>query len=233
MRAILVFVILLLMTSLGASDLMDNIYFDLGVGFGFTSGHEVKVMRSHHRRHRHHHHHKFEDNAFNGGTAMEFGVRVGHAYDELPMFIVVEFIHSTGNVATAESDIPLKMLNQRITEFSYSQSFIGPGVVAYMAPNFQLSAAAGFTFGSIEYNYLYQGVETTISDRINPSFAISLSMAFDFELFGQKLQAGVGTFSTDFDQQGNIKHNASFTGRLFVRYAFYNNARIRAYYNRP
>ena len=227
MRVVLVIILLLFLTSLSATDLLNNIYFDIGVGFGFTSGHEVKIMRRHRR------HHKFEDNTFNGGTAMEFGVRVGRAYDDLPMFIVVEFIHSMGNVATAESDIPINLWNQRISDFSYTQSFVGPGVVAYMAPNFQLSAAAGFTFGSIEYNYLYRGEETTITDRINPSFALSLSMAFDFELFGQKLQAGVGTFSTDFNQQGNIKHNASFTGRLFVRYALYNNDRIRRYYNRP
>ena len=226
MKKLLVCVLILSLSLLVASDFRENVYFDIGFGLGFTAGHEVKIMRRHRRFH------KFEENYFNGGTATEIGLRIGRAYDDIPIFYVIEFSHSMGNVATADTDIPFHYFKQRITEFTYTQSFVGPGIVCYMSPNFQLGASAGFTFGSIEYTYFHNGEETIISDRINPSFAVSLTAAFDFELFGQKLQAGVGAFSADFNQQGHIKHTASFTGRFFIRYAFYNSDRIRRYYNR-
>jgi len=206
-----------------ASELFNNLYFDLGVGLGVSSGQELHIRRRARRFDKH------NTVQFNGGTAFEYGAKVGQRYDDLPMFFVIEFMHSLGNVATAAEHYPFTRNTPRIASIDYNLLFLGPGVVCYMAPNLQLAVSAGFTFGSIQYNY---DNDVSIRDNLNASFAMSMSMAFDIDIANHKVQIGIGGLSTDFNQRGSVRHAPSFTGRMFLRYCFYNNDRIRRYYNR-
>ena len=245
--------------NIGFYETVQNLYFDIGFGYGISSTHNVYNFHRWHRfyydryyyHHYHHHGHgshepgditKYlynkEDIDAHGRSSFDYGFKLGFPSNELPMFYTIEFIHQMRGVAVDYNPNRKKSEAAGLTDIFYHQFFLGPGAVCYMGNNFQLAASFGLTFGSAAYNYHIPGkdgipsVSWKIKDYFYDNAGVTFSMAYDVDIMDHNMQVGLGVFSANINQRDTFNYSNSFSVRLFFKYSFYDKDKVRSYYDR-
>ena len=243
--------------NIGFYDTIQNLYFDIGFGYGISSSHNVFNYKHWHRHYYHnyyyhhyyHHGHydpndvteylyKREDIDASGRSSFDYGFKVGFPSEDLPMFYTIEFLHQMRGVTIDYNPNRKRSDVAGLTDIFYHQFFLGPGAVCYMGNNFQLAASVGLTFGSATYNYKIPGkgeipsVKWTTVENFYDNVGITLSMAYDLNIMDHNMQVGLGIFNANINQKDTFNYSNSFSVRLFFKYSFYDKDRVRAYYDR-
>jgi hypothetical protein len=207
----------------------DDIYIDLGFGFGGvrhrlgSSGRDI----SHYPSGAY-----FQTVEVSGNSASEFSLKLGYAImEDYPLYGVLSFDRLTRSVDIYDHYTFTSAVDE------YVQYFVGPGVVYYPADAIQFSSSLGMSFG---YNNLGRGFRNKGGHHhyhhhhyhhqrntvnIDNGFAFNLSVAYDHSIKDYPgLLIGIKYFHSNNDviyERGRRDKLSTSTISIFLKYRFF------------
>jgi hypothetical protein len=140
--------------------------------------------------------------------AVDLGLKLGLGpFDTIPIHVVGVFGGIGHRISASNNDY-----------YQMNAYLIGPGVVFYPMPSFQIAASLGYSFVGNESSFAAQN--NIAKDTSKSGFAWDISAAFDLGAGNHGLLGGLRYFgATNTLKDSGLVQNSSMLS-IFIRYAF-------------